>query len=161
MHPARNGGDPPETDLHRILIVGTRTLYLQALCELLDGTAGLSVAAACIDQLHGLSVDPKPSVVLVDCAESDGLEHLMAEVVRLGGGAQVLLLSSGSVRESSKQAAALHADGWVTSSLPVAEFVEALSRRGRCASGRAVRRGAFAQPLRPGLRVAVVLAKRA
>jgi DNA-binding NarL/FixJ family response regulator len=156
MHLARNGVNAPEGDQRRILIVGTRTLYLQALCELLDGTTGLCASLLAPGQLRDSSMDPSPEVVLLDClAGSDGLEPLVGEIGELHKGAPIVLLTWGSARDSSKQAASLHAEGWVSMSLPIAELVKVISdRTGRASdagttSSRGARRpgGAVEWPL--------------
>jgi DNA-binding NarL/FixJ family response regulator len=149
MHLARNGVDPQGADQRRILIVGARTLYLQALCEHLDGTTGLFASLLPPGQLRDSSLEPSPEVVLLDCAAAyDGLEQLMGEIGALHTGALILLLTWSSARESVKQAAALHADGWVSMSLPVAELVEVISNRGGRASDA---RASWSRgPRRPG-----------
>ena len=134
MHLARNEGGPLEADQRRILVVGARTLYLQALCGFL-GTTGLSVSLLQPVQLRDSSLGPSPEVVLLDCvAAGVALEQLIAEIGEFHKGALIVLLTSGAARESSKQAALLHVDDWVSMSLPVAELVEVLGDRGRRAS---------------------------
>jgi len=136
MHLARNGGGPLEADQRRILVVGARTLYLQALCEYL-GTTGLSVSLLQPVQLRDSSLGPSPEVVLLDCvAAGVSLEQLIAEIREFHKGALIVLLTSGAARESSKQAAMLHADDWVSMSLPVAELVEVLDRGRRASAAR-------------------------
>jgi DNA-binding NarL/FixJ family response regulator len=136
MHLARNGGGPLEADQRRILVVGARTLYLQALCEFL-GTTGLSVSLLQPVQLRDSSLGPPPEVVLLDCAVAGvALEQLIAEIREFHKGALIVLLTSGSARESSKQAAMLHVDDWVSMSLPVAELVEVLDRGRRNSAAR-------------------------
>ena len=136
MHLARNGGAPLEADQRRILVVGARTLYLQALCEYL-GTTGLSVSLLQPVQLRDSSLGPSPEVVLLDCvAAGVALEQLIAEIGEFHKGALIVLLTSGAARESSKQAAMLHVDDWVSMSLPVAELVEVLDRGRRASAAR-------------------------
>lgn len=136
MHLARNGGAPLEADQRRILVVGARTLYLQALCEFL-GTTGLSVSLLQPVQLRDSSLGPSPEVVLLDCvAAGVALEQLIAEIREFHKGALIVLLTSGAARESSKQAAMLHVDDWVSMSLPVAELVEVLDRGRRASAAR-------------------------
>jgi len=136
MHLARNGGAPLEADQRRILVVGARTLYLQALCEFL-GTTGLSVSLLQPVQLRDSSLGPSPEVVLLDCvAAGVALEQLIAEIGEFHKGALIVLLTSGAARESSKQAAMLHVDDWVSMSLPVAELVEVLDRGRRASAAR-------------------------
>lgn len=136
MHLARNGVDQPEGDQRRILIVGTRTLYLQALCEFL-GTTGLSASLLPPVQLRDSCLGPSPEVVLIDCvAAGVALEQLMAEIGEFHKGALIVLLTSDAARESSKQAAMLHVDGWVSMSLPVAELMEVLDRGRRASAAR-------------------------
>jgi DNA-binding NarL/FixJ family response regulator len=136
MHLARNEGGPLEADQRRILVVGARTLYLQALCGFL-GTTGLSVSLLQPVQLRDSSLGPSPEVVLLDCvAAGVALEQLIAEIREFHKGALIVLLTSGAARESSKQAAMLHVDDWVSMSLPVAELVEVLDRGRRASAAR-------------------------
>jgi DNA-binding NarL/FixJ family response regulator len=136
MHLARNGGGPLEADQRRILVVGARTLYLQALCEFL-GTTGLSVSLLQPVKLRDSSLGPSPEIVLLDCAAAGvALEQLIAEIREFHKGALIVLLTSGAAREISKQAAMLHADDWVSMSLPVAELVAVLDRGRRASAAR-------------------------
>ena len=130
MHLAHNGDGPRRGDQRRVLIVGSRTLYLQALCELLDCTAGLSASLVSPACLSGSALVPAPDVVLLDCdAIRDELEQLRARLGQIHKDARIVLITSGTMRESSKQAATLHASGWVSLSLPAAELVAVIHDR--------------------------------
>jgi DNA-binding NarL/FixJ family response regulator len=134
-HFAHNGVAPKEGGRRRVLIVGTRTLYLQALCELLDSTPGLSASLISPAELSELPPDPSPDVVLLDCeATGDGLEQLGATIGAIHEQARIVLLSWRTARHSSKQASELHVAGWVSMSRPVAELVRMIGDRGTGAS---------------------------
>ena len=153
-HLAHDGVAREEADRRRVLIVGTRTLYLQALCELLDCTSGLSASLISPAHLSDSSPGPSPEIVLLDCeATCDGLEQIRARLGEIYTKAQIVLLTLGTARQSSRQATTLHAAGWVTMSLPVTELVRVLSDRGAGLSNAGTSSSRRRHPLRsvPGV----------
>lgn len=139
MHVEHEGVSRHPGDRRRVLIVGARLLYLEALGELLDHAQGLSASAASPSDAASASLDDPPEIVLLDCpAGCEGLAELAASLGEAHPGARVVLLTSGTARESTEQAMALHASGWVSLNLPVSELVHALDDRGApTAGGRA------------------------
>ncbi len=130
MHLAHKGVASEEEDPRRVLVVGRRTLYLQALCEFLECTSGLSVTLISPAQLNDSLQGPRPDVVLVDGSTSlDAMDSLEAIVGKFHADTRIVLLTSGSARESSRRAATLHAAGWASMTLPVEDLVAVIADR--------------------------------
>ncbi len=127
MHLAHDGATSEEGDPRRILLVGTRTLFLQALCEFLECTTRLSVSLISPAQLNDSRPGRSPDVVVLDCsASSDGLETVGATLREIYNDARIVLLTLGSARESSQKAVSLRAADWASMTLPVSELVTVL-----------------------------------
>jgi DNA-binding NarL/FixJ family response regulator len=134
------GVSPHAGDRRRVLIVGARRLYLEALGELLDHAQGFAASVVSPTEVATASLDDPPKIVLLDCpAGGTGLVGLATSLGELHPRARVVLLTSGNERESTEQAAALNASGWVSLNLPVSELVHALDDRCAPATGRRTR----------------------
>jgi DNA-binding NarL/FixJ family response regulator len=112
----------------RILVVGRRRLYLEALCEFLDRIPTL--AATLVSALPPADAvpGPAPDVVLVDCPPGcDGVASEVASATAIYPGSPTWLLTSGTDRESAEQTATSGADAWVSMSLSLGHLVDALA----------------------------------
>jgi len=69
-------------------------------------------------------------IVLLDCPSGcEGLVELAQRIAEVQPEARLVLLTSGTARESAEQATVLHASGWAGLSLPVSELVHAITYR--------------------------------
>jgi DNA-binding NarL/FixJ family response regulator len=121
----RDGKAPGAAAPRRILVVSDRRLYLEALCEFLDGIPRFDpVPLSAV--VPGQVLDgPSPDVVLLDCPDGgDGRAGAVSSVGDSYPGCRTLLLTSGSDRESAERLAASGADAWVSMTLSLADLVD-------------------------------------
>lgn len=118
---------PQNGNGRRILLVGGRWLYLQALCELLNDIPGLSVSLAA--PWHAAqSENAGPELILLGCpAASDELTELGSRVRATYPDVPLVLLTAASTQEKPEEAAALGATGTLSMDLPVSDLVRVLS----------------------------------
>lgn len=132
----------------QILVVGARRVYLQALCEVVGSTPGLSASLVAPEQTHDRSDEAPPNMILLECsANPEGSTRLASSLRGSFPDVPLLLLTSGPSRENGDQTATLDAAGWLSTNLPVAELITAL--RGRATAGRG-NPGRRSRPPAPG-----------
>lgn len=121
----------------RVLVVGSRKLYLQALCELLCDRHGLQ--ARLVYTKHALR-DPSglaPHVVVVDVpAGDDETAPLVKSLRGRHPTARVVVLTSAGARESRRLAASVEAGGWASLARRAADLAVELCPRARPANVR-------------------------
>ncbi len=125
MAAALNRGES-DRETKRLLVVGRRRLYLQALCEYL--VAKGVTASLAIDASQSSSVDA-PDMVLIDCPSgAEAASGQVAEIAqRLPDARFLLLVPSTSARERSRDLGALNVLGCVSAHHGHAELMRWLA----------------------------------
>ena len=115
------------TSTRRILLAGEPLLYLQALSELLDSIPGVSASLVQPGEIgHAARVDA-PALILLGCPPtSDGPVELSGSLRKSYPGVPLVLLDSGTARDSAEKTASLKASAWFSTSVSLDELVKGL-----------------------------------
>jgi len=115
------------TTTRRILLAGEPLLYLQALSELLDSIPGVSASLVQPGEIgHGAGVHA-PALILLGCPQtSAGPVDLSGSLRKLYPGVPLVLLDSGTARDSAEKTASLKASAWFSTRVSLDELVKGL-----------------------------------
>jgi DNA-binding NarL/FixJ family response regulator len=129
MHPVASEVFPPLEQAgtpRRVVLIGRRQLYLDALRRLLESNGSVSVSIestleTCIGDAG------KPDLVVIDCPHHEEAIDALVEAVRHRyPGVSTMLLTSSTGRESAQRARRLRVDGCLSTSWGAADVVGAI-----------------------------------
>jgi len=117
------------TDLQqrKVLLVGKRRLYLDAIREVLDSSGKMSASVVSASE-PTVADCGEPDLIVIDCPyQSEGFDALTEDVRARYPNARTMLLTPWSGRESLQRASKLGADGCLCTGWSIADLVSAIA----------------------------------